>query len=324
MGVDQYRTALDIYQAKVGEREPDAPNAAMKRGTFLEPVARKLYSELTGRKVRQQPQRQHASYPWMIGNVDGQILGDERGPGILEIKCPSIWSFAKIEREGLPLSYVIQAMHYMEVFGYAWASFAIFSAELWRMIHVDVPRDDELASALVLQEQRFWMAHVEKRVPPPVQVNTAPDLMAALAKAEAAAGDAKLIVRNDPEWAEAARMYTEAREIVETGENLLETSKERLKALMVERGAVEGSGLRVYWSEQDGRVTFDRKALEASAPLDRIAVATAINQRVMNDDTKVAILADLGQCGVNLKTFEKQGKSFDVFKAYQVRIGVGD
>jgi len=325
LGCNPYRSARELYELKLGLREPDPPNAQMKRGIYLEAVARRLYTELTGRGTRRLKQQVHPSYPFMLCNVDGMIVGTKRDtPGVLELKCPAIWTFAKVKREGLPLHYIVQMQHNLAVTGYKWGSFALFNADAWELIHFDVERDLDLIDALYVKEEQFWRQHIEKRVPPPEVPNTTPELVAQLAKAEAASGGGELILRSDAEWCEAARMYLEAKELGETSENLLASAKEKLQALMVQKGAVEGGGLRVYWSEQDGRVTFDRKALEASAPLDRLAVGAAINQRVMNDDTKTAILADLGQCGVDLKTFEKQGKSFDVFKAYQVRAGIGD
>lgn len=325
LGCNPYRSARELYELKLGLREPDAPNAQMKRGIYLEAVARRLYTEITKRGVRRLKQQVHPSYPFMLCNVDGMIVGTGNDtPGVLELKCPAMWTFAKIKREGLPLHYIVQMQHNLAVTGYKWGSFALFNADAWELIHFDVERDVDLIDALIVKEEQFWLQHVTPRVPPPEVSNTTPELVAQLAKAEQAAGGGELILRSDPEWCDAARMYLEAKELGETSENLLASAKEKLQALMGQKGAVEGGGLRVYWSEQDGRVTFDRKALGASAPLDRLAVGAAINARVMNDDTKTDILTDLAQCGVNLKMFEKQGKAFDVFKAYQVRAGVGD
>src|SRR5919106_197694 len=108
LGLDSYKTPLDIYELKLGLRQPEPPNAAMTRGVFLEPIARRLYRELTGRRVKRLHQVEHPSYPFMLCNVDGLILANRKrtgheGAGVLELKCPGIWAFAKAEREGLPL-----------------------------------------------------------------------------------------------------------------------------------------------------------------------------------------------------------------------------
>jgi putative phage-type endonuclease len=328
LGVDPYRTPLDIYQVKIGEKEANPPNAAMKRGIVLEPIARRLYAELTGRKVRHLRQRIHPAYPFIGCLVDGEIVGggDQRGRGVLEIKCPGVWAFAKIKREGLPLSYIVQMQHNLNVTGFRWGSFVLFSADLWELIHFDVARDEELLQAITLKEIDFWLNHVQVRVPPSPITDTTPELMAALARAEGLAGNAKLIVRNDGEWAEGARMYLEAKEIAETGEHLLETAKERLKELMGEKGAVEGAALRCYWSDRDGRVTFDRKALERAKPLDRekvFGVVAALAAQLISPGPHVA--EAFNGCELDLSTFEKRGKPYEDFRAYPLRsVGVGD
>jgi predicted phage-related endonuclease len=258
----------------------------------------------------------------MLCNVDGEILGDQRGRGVLELKCPGMWAFAKVKREGLPLHWIVQMQHNLEVTGYAWGSFALFNADLWEVVHFDVARDEELAQALTMKERDFWFNHVQLRVPPPAVQDTTPELMAALAKAETSAGDAKLIVRNDPEWGEAARMYLEAKEIAETGEHLLETAKGKLKSLMGEKGAVEGAALRCYWSQRDGRRTFDRKAMERVKPLDRLKVLDVLSNYTDGESIAAAI-GD--RCDIDFSAFEKVGQPYEDFRAYPLKsVGVGD
>jgi putative phage-type endonuclease len=323
LGCNPYRSALELYELKVGLREPDPPNAQMKRGIYLEAVARRLYTELTGRKVRRIKQQTHLIYPHMICNVDGQIVGDkERGRGVLELKCPAMWTFAKIDREGLPLHYIVQMQHNLAVTGCSWGSFALFNADLWKLRHFDVERDNELIDALIVKEEQFWYQHIVKRLPPPEVPDTSPELMAQLAKAEGAVGGGELIVRNDEEWGAAARMMLEARELVETAENLKASAQDRLKALMVEKGAVEGGGIRCYWTARDGKQMFDREALEKSRPLDRDKVIAVLSRHIGAE----TIAAQLGQeCWVDFDAFKKRGKPYDDFRVYQLRsVGVGD
>lgn len=331
LGVDSYRSALDIYEQKLGLRDPAPPNAAMKRGIHLEAVARKLYTELTGRRVRRIGQRVNATpgFGFMLCNVDGMILADHlaesrgrpQGPGVLELKCPGVWAFAKIKREGLPLSYIAQMQHNLVVTGYGWGSFALFNADLWELIHFDVVADPDLQQALILKEQEFWMEHVEPRIPPVAAPAPAPEISGRL---QESTGAGELILRNDPEWAAAAAQFTEADEIAETGTHLKHVAQEKLQKLMGKYGVCEGAGIRCYWTEQSGRRSFDRKALEHSAPLDRIAVATKINERVMHDATKAGILADLPSCAVDFTQFETVGKPFEMFRLYRVAAGTGD
>jgi putative phage-type endonuclease len=323
LGIDPYRTPLDIYELKLGLKQPDPPNAAMKRGIHLEGIARGLYRELTGRKIRRLRQQAHPTYSFMLCNVDGEIVGDDRGRGVFEAKCPGLHSFAKIEREGLPLHWITQLAHNMEVTGCTWGSFAIFSAELWRLIHFDVPRDEDLARALVQAERVFWHEHVLAKVPPTVAVNTAPELLSQLARAQQDAGAGELIVRSDAEWAEAAEMYLQAKEILESGEHLVETAKQKLQELMAGFGATEGAGLRCYFTQQPGRTSFDKKALAAARPLDREKVLAVIAE-YPDGLRALELVGRLDVAGLDLSVFEKVGKPFERFAAYQVKAGVGD
>ena len=51
MGLNPYKSPLDIYLQKVGEQQPDDENLAMTIGTFMEPLARKLFTDETGFRV---------------------------------------------------------------------------------------------------------------------------------------------------------------------------------------------------------------------------------------------------------------------------------
>lgn len=336
LGCNPYRSALDVYKQKIGETGPTPPNAAMKRGTFLEPIARKIYAELTGRRIRRMQQVTHASFPWMLCNIDGRIFRPRPeidasapgvGPGLLELKCPGIWAFAKAKREGLPIHWIVQVQHNLEVTGYTWGAVALFNADLWEMIHFDVPRDLELAHAIILKEKDFWKNHVECRTPPPDESNFAPEIAAALERAEGSAPKGTIILRNDAEWAEAAETYLSARELAETAENLEKAAKDRIKTLLGEYGGFEGAGLRVYFSRRDGRMSFDKKALIKARPIDRQKVlAWLADVDIMPIEMRAALADALGKAGIdlNLADFEHRGEPYDDFRGYRVKAGIGD
>src|SRR5574343_365740 len=106
-----------LWEDKMGISLPIEPNASMMRGICLEDTVANLYAQQTKRKLWRQNQiLRHPDHPFMICNRDRLIVGDERGLGVLEIKCPGSWNFGKIKREGIPDYYQIQLYHYM-----AWA-----------------------------------------------------------------------------------------------------------------------------------------------------------------------------------------------------------
>jgi len=325
-GLDPYRTRLDIWKEKVGETPPREPTPHMIRGKVLEDVVIGLYQKLTGRKVRRQPQREHPSYTFIIGNIDRQILanGDERGTGLLEVKCPSIRMFMRYQREGLPAHMVVQGQHYLEVFDYEWMDFAVFNADLWKLVHFEIKRDHAFGAGLLEQEVNFWRDYVLPHVePPPITL-----AIAAPEGVELPAFEGTIIQRDDAEWQEAAESLGQARTLRESAEGIEATAEARVKELMGVHSVVEGFNLRAYWKTQPGRTTFDKKALEATKPLDAIRTATMFKQWVekylppsLEKELAAVALPDLlshglVECRVNLKDFEKVGKPFDTFRPY--------
>ncbi|HEC61285.1 MAG TPA: hypothetical protein ENI27_03415 [bacterium] len=56
MSLNPYKSPLDVYLEKTGEKQPDEENLAMTIGTFMEPLARRLFTKETGLEVRQDNQ----------------------------------------------------------------------------------------------------------------------------------------------------------------------------------------------------------------------------------------------------------------------------
>jgi predicted phage-related endonuclease len=52
LGIDKWRTPLDIYNSKLGLIAPFEGNNHTERGNRLEAIAADYYTELTGRKLR--------------------------------------------------------------------------------------------------------------------------------------------------------------------------------------------------------------------------------------------------------------------------------
>lgn len=307
-GLDPWRTITDVYDEKIGVAADKPPTPPMLRGTYLEPVAADLYAERTGRSLRRQPLRRHPEYPWMIGNVDRQILAgtaDVTETGILEVKCPGVRAFSQVKAHGLPEHYILQLQHYLAVYGYSWGSYALFSAENWELIHFDLEADAEIRDRLIELEHDFWHDHVIAEVrpePAPVALPQLPEVKG------------EVITRDDPEWADAISMLAEARELTASAKDLETAAKARIQDLAGEHGVFEGAGARIYWREMAGRRTFDRKALAASRPVDRQALIQILTEKAGITEAQAASVADA--CALDLESFEKQGKPFNEFRTY--------
>jgi len=266
LGVSPWVRPEDLFEIKKGRRPEPEESPAMKRGKVLEAVAAELYQERTGRKLWRSNQTiRHRDYAWMLAHLDRRIVGEDKGVGALEIKCPGLRTFAKCRREGLPYYYLVQLQHQMDVAGYEWGAFAVFNSELWEMIYFDVPRDQELIDLIHEKGAEFWnlvqteefypadWSGVEKTETRPVEIPDAKQ---------------KIITIESEEWAEAVAKLRDAREILAEAEALEKEAQEDIKKLMeaVNAAAAEGAGARIYWTPQAGRKTFDVKALAKAHP----------------------------------------------------------
>lgn len=168
VGLSPFKSAYQLYLEKRGEAPvSDEETFRMQLGNILEEPVAQLYCERTGRAMRRQPLAVHDDYPFMLANIDRQILNDPRGPGIYEGKTTNEWTGRGITgAEDIPDHYYLQAQHYMAVYDYAWASFGILVGTE-RFVWCDVERNDEVIAELIRQEGEFW-ERVQTGNPPPV------------------------------------------------------------------------------------------------------------------------------------------------------------
>jgi len=286
LGVDKYRSPYDVYLDKIGRGPVIEVTKPMQRGTAMQPIISDIYAETTNRELMQYESiRKHEKIPYLLANVDGVIFAD-RGEGILEIKCPGLHVFGQCQREGLPKSYIIQLNHYLNVWGLHWGSIAVFNAEKWELIHFDVERDDELIEMMEERGKWFWMK-VVKREPPEDLVVDAVDVKMPEYSGEVVQVESHPTVKDL--WHKYTKDLIMAKALKEEVAEIEKTAKERIQKLMtgVDADVCESDGVRVYWREQAGRKTLDKKAMVAD--------------------------------GIDVKKYEKQGKPFKVFRFYNLK-----
>ena len=163
VGLDRYRSPFDVYADKLGLKQEQPDNEAMRQGRDLEEYVASRFCEQTGKKVRRRNAiLQHPEHHWMLGNIDRWVVGENAG---FEAKTTSVLNRAKFSQGEFPPSYYVQCMHYMAVTG----------AERWylavlvlnKAFHVfTIERDDAEIQALIEAEKDFWENHVLKQIPP--------------------------------------------------------------------------------------------------------------------------------------------------------------
>ncbi len=169
LGLSPWRTPLEVYLEKIGERQPQPDTAATYWGRVLEDVVAEEYARRTGAKLRRVNRTlAHPDHPVILANLDREIVAHERGPGVLEVKTAARRSddWGEEGTDEIPEHYLAQVQHYLGVTGRRWADVAVLflGERLFRIYRIH--RDDELVGALFEEELRFWREHVEPRVPP--------------------------------------------------------------------------------------------------------------------------------------------------------------
>lgn len=119
LGLNPYRSPVDVWKEKLGFAEPFAGNEATYWGAALEEAVAKRYEEETGNKV--------AVYPYMAhdgifsanidrlaslnggATADGSTIRTSRG-----VECKTTGAFSW--DDGVPLHYQAQVQHYMGIF----------------------------------------------------------------------------------------------------------------------------------------------------------------------------------------------------------------
>lgn len=167
LGISPFKSRLQLWNEKVSKKiDPESGDALILQiGNALEPIVANKYAKETGRKLEIRPSKVHPEYPFIIGNIDREIVGDERGPGILEIKTKGAW--IDWHGEDIPPYYMAQVQHYLSIYGYEWASFAVLDLGTRKISHLDIERDDKQIAKIIDEEKKFWEL-VEKGIPPEI------------------------------------------------------------------------------------------------------------------------------------------------------------
>ena len=160
MSLNPYKSPLDVYLEKTGEKQPDEENLAMTIGTFMEPLARRLFTKETGLEVRQDNKiRIDPVYDFLTTNLDGMIVG-EKVP--LEIKTATQWNIDEISDW-----YYCQLQMQLMVTGAPFIYFAVIVLGYKKTFVVDrFPRNDAFIKNMRNVMVKFWTENVLAKVPP--------------------------------------------------------------------------------------------------------------------------------------------------------------
>jgi|2_EtaG_2_1085320.scaffolds.fasta_scaffold00457_12 putative phage-type endonuclease len=252
MGLNPWKNPMDVWMDKRGYTEPIEPNGAMKRGTAMEGMVAEMFSDLTGRLLKRYRHIQtHPQIPYMIGNPDRcQFSKDHEDRGVLEIKCPGLSQFGKMERNGPRQMDIVQLHHYMAITGLKWGTICAHNAERWEMLYWDIDRDEGLIYEVENSVRAFWEVHIKgDQEPDPAP----PKSSANIPKVEG-----KIVMNEAKEWGDAVNKLREIKDLQSELKEMDSDCKATITSLMGEADSMEGHGARIYNKLQAGRKTFQK------------------------------------------------------------------
>lgn len=279
--LEPYGCRRRLWYEKTGA-PPDFARALtkdMERGIELEPIVARIYGRETGRKLVAGRFHRDREQPWLIVHPDRLIkpLQEDRwdSRGLLEIKCPTVRKFLECKRTGLPEAWVLQVQHGLGVTRLAWGSFAVFSAELWELLHFDIPADLALIEKIQAEASRFWQT---------VENGPSPDRLAPddqrcqTCSFRTQCQGAALLARVGPDAGPDAdhprddalvpllREYSQARALQREAEVLVDAARAPLEAAIGERQRLVSGGFTVHFAARE-EVRLDTASLRSNYPV---------------------------------------------------------
>jgi putative phage-type endonuclease len=157
MGENPWKSADYLLQEKC-EGKTYGSNAAMARGTALEPEARKCYERKFGVRIAAAC-LQSIKYEWLRASVDG-LAAD--GSAVVEIKCgESVYRKASTTRD-VPDYYFGQLQHILAVTGLHEIDFWCYLPSRPE-VHIAVARDEGYIKRMLEIEHAFWQQVLSHR-----------------------------------------------------------------------------------------------------------------------------------------------------------------
>lgn len=260
LGLSKWKTPFTLWLEKTGQIEPpEVSNEYVEWGNLLEPVIREKFKKETGFKVFQNNfVLQHDDYPFMIANIDGEVIDKNGERGLLEIKTTSERNKGEWI-EGPPNHYHLQIQHYLAVLGYSFAYVACLIGGN-HFVYFRIERDDYVIDKIISAEIEFWRM-VEERVPPEI-TGLAPDSTYLAESYPEANGEETYLVG---ELENLALRYLDLQKTLKSLQDEQDWIKNRIKLEAKEYKVLKGDKLKISIPTVK-KISFDSKAFANDYP----------------------------------------------------------
>ena len=166
IGVNKYKTALDVYLEKTSEHSPETSNDATYWGNVLEDVVAQEYSKRMNLPVEVETKLlRHPEHEFLAANIDRWVDSKRY---VLECKTAGFMMSKEWGEEGsdsIPESYLILSAWYAAICDVPKVDIAVLIGGQDFRIYT-YQRNKEFEDKLIKIACNFWHNHVEKRIPP--------------------------------------------------------------------------------------------------------------------------------------------------------------
>jgi putative phage-type endonuclease len=275
LGLNPYRTALDVWQEKTGRVAATSSDSKWSRlGNALEPVVADLYAAQTGFELRDLATTLvHADRP--IHGTPDRIVMTRDAARVVEIKTAwnsrTIGAWGEEGTDAVPDHYRVQGVIYMALTALDRCDFALFAAGDLKVYTIH--RDHEVERETLDRLSDWWATYVVADVAPPV--NSGADLDALKRRWTASSG---VMLKAGPMAIEIAREYAEAVAAAEAASERADLAKARLQEAIADADGIEGATFRATWKFAKGasRVDWESVAKAAGASRELIEANTKL------------------------------------------------
>lgn len=283
-GESPYSTPAEHYDTMVeafdgaGTLQGKPLNNDMRRGLMTEPIHRELLSVELGIEVHDHPQNNfiyNTDYPWAHALPDGWLYPTDSEQVPVQLKCPRARSWYDIKRKGIHGYWLLGTQHSLAVTGAPYEYFSVLNADAFELVHFPVYPDQGLIDSLMQIEEEFYCAFKKRERP----TEEKPHI-------DMPKPTGSIITLDDKEALEAATFFRECKQMVGDAKALMVEAESKVKSLMGDAEVMEIPGWRFYNTAQDGRKTFDKKAMA-------------------EDD-------------IDFSKYQKRGKPFKTFRSYNI------